>query len=212
MIEVRSVHATGHDGRGFGNAIGMADLTRGTRKQVCRHIADKLGRRTIVMIGLMGAGKTTIGRRLAARLDLPFVDADAEIERAAGKSIEDIFNDHGEAEFRDGERRVIARLLEAGPQVLATGGGAFMDLQTRDAIARAGISVWLRASHKVLTDRVARRDHRPLLKTGNAGAIMRALMDERYPFYRKADITVESRDVAHEIIVNDVVGKIAGLL
>lgn len=187
-------------------------MTRGTKKRACQHIVDQLDGRTIVMVGLMGAGKTTIGRRLAARLDLPFIDADAEIEQAAGKSIEDIFKDHGEAEFRDGERRVIARLLQEGPQILATGGGAFIDPQTREAVSSFGISVWLRASHKVLVDRVTRRDHRPLLKTGDPATIMRALMDKRYPFYRKADITVDSRDVAHEIIVNDVVGKIAKLV
>lgn len=190
----------------------MAISKRNTRRQACRRITDELGRRTIVLVGLMGAGKTTIGRRLAARLDLRFVDADAEIERAAGKSIEDIFTDHGEAEFRDGERRVITRLLENGPQILATGGGAFMDKQIRAAIAGAGISVWLRASHQVLSERVSRRQHRPLLNTGDPGTIMRTLMDERYPVYGTADVTVESRDVAHEIIVNDVVRKVAKVL
>ncbi len=175
-------------------------------------ITAALGDRAIVMIGLMGAGKTTIGRRLAARLELPFFDADAEIEKAAGKTVEDIFADHGEAYFRDGERRVIARLLGAGAQVLATGGGAFMDARTRDLISKCGLSVWLKANHKVLMARVGRRSHRPLLKADDAGAVMRTLMDKRYPVYEKADITVESSDVAHDIVVNKVIRKIAGKL
>ena len=166
---------------------------------------DALGSRSIVLIGLMGAGKTAVGRRVATRLGLKFVDADTEIERAAGKSISEIFADHGEAYFRNGERRVIARLLGDGPQVLATGGGAYMDKNTRELISEVGISVWLKADLKVLMDRVVRRDHRPLLKTENPQAVMQRLMDERYPVYASADITVISRDVPHEVIVAEIV-------
>ncbi len=166
---------------------------------------DALGTRSIVLIGLMGAGKTAVGRRVATRLGLKFVDADTEIESAAGKSISEIFADHGEAYFRNGERRVIARLLGDGPQVLATGGGAYMDESTRDLISEVGISVWLKADLKVLMERVVRRDHRPLLKTENPQAVMQRLMDERYPVYASADITVVSRDVPHEVIVAEIV-------
>ncbi len=160
------------------------------------------------MVGLMGCGKSAIGRRLAHVLDLPFVDADDEIETAAGKSITEIFQDHGEAHFRDGERKVIARLLGNGPQVLATGGGAYMNAETREAIAQSGISVWLNADLPVLMRRVARRDHRPLLKSDPEG-VMRRLMEERYPIYAGADITVESRDVPHDVIVSEILDRLA---
>ena len=166
---------------------------------------DALDSRSIVLIGLMGAGKTAVGRRVATRLGLKFVDADTEIERAAGKSISEIFADHGEAYFRNGERRVIARLLGDGPQVLATGGGAYMDESTRELISEVAISVWLKADLQVLMERVVRRDHRPLLKTENPQAVMQRLMDERYPVYASADITVISRDVPHEVIVAEIV-------
>jgi shikimate kinase len=172
-------------------------------------IRQTLGSRSIVMVGLMGCGKSAVGRRLAARLSLPFVDADEEIERAAGKSISDIFKDHGEAYFRDGERRVIARLLSQGRQVLATGGGAYMNAETRAAIRDAGISVWLRAELPVLLKRVAKRDSRPLLKDGDPETTMRRLMEVRYPVYAGADIIVESRDVPHEVIVGDVIRALA---
>ena len=171
-----------------------------------------LGAKSIVMVGLMGCGKSAVGRRLAAKLGLPFIDADDEIERAAGKSIEDIFAEHGEAHFRDGERKVIARLLRSGPQVLATGGGAFMSDETRQAIAESGISVWLQADLPVLMRRVAKRDNRPLLKTDDPEAVMRELMDTRYPVYAKADITVESRDVPHDTIVADILERLARVL
>lgn len=171
-----------------------------------------LGERSVVLIGLMGAGKTAIGRRLAARLRLDFVDADTEIEHAAGKSISDIFADHGEAHFRDGERRVIARLLGGGPQVLATGGGAYMNEETRKLIAERGVSVWLKADFKVLMERVARREHRPLLKTDDPEGVMKRLMDERYPVYASADITVKSRDVPHEAIVGEIINALAARL
>lgn len=173
-----------------------------------KSIRDGLGERSVVLIGLMGAGKTAIGRRLASRLGLKFVDADREIERAAGKSIPDIFADHGEPYFRDGERRVIARLLRSGPQVLATGGGAYMNEETRKTIKRKGVSVWLNAELEVLMERVGRRDNRPLLKTDDPEAVMRRLMEERYPVYASADVTVMSRDVPHDIMVGEIVAAL----
>lgn len=165
--------------------------------------------RSIVLIGLMGCGKSSIGRRLAARLELPFVDADDEIERAAGRSIPDIFAEHGEAYFRDGERKVIQRLLGCGPQVLATGGGAFMNTDTRASIRQSGISIWLKADLPVLMRRVAKRDNRPLLKQKDPEAVMRQLMESRYPVYAEADLTVDSREVAHDIIVGEILRMLA---
>lgn len=149
----------------------------------------------------MGAGKTTIGRRLAASLDLPFVDSDNAIEEAAGQSIEDFFSEHGEAMFREGEQRVIARLLAEGPQILATGGGAFMDETTRGNIARSGVSVWLHAGFETLMERVRRRIHRPLLKTADPDAVMKQLIKQRYPVYALSDIRVESAEGPHDIVV-----------
>lgn len=146
------------------------------------------------MVGLMGAGKTSIGRRLAAHLGLPFIDADEEIEAAAGTTIEDIFEHLGEESFREGERRVIARLLDGPPIVLATGGGAFMDRQTREHIATHGISIWLRADIDTLVRRTARRSDRPLLKRGDPRQILLHLMKQRYPVYEQADIIVDSVD------------------
>jgi shikimate kinase len=156
------------------------------------------------MVGLMGAGKTSIGRRLAARVGLPFVDADEEIEAAAGSSIEDIFERLGEASFRDGERRVIARLLDGPPIVLATGGGAFMDPQTRERIAAKAISVWLRADLDTLVRRTSRRNDRPLLKDGDPREILARLMDRRYPIYQQADIVVDSVDAPADETVQNV--------
>jgi shikimate kinase len=168
-------------------------------------LLTRLGDRSIVIIGLMGAGKTTVGRRLAERLGIAFVDADAEIEKAAGQTIAEIFAQHGEAYFRDGERKVIARLLQSGPQVLATGGGAFMNEETRLAASQNAISVWLRAALPLLMKRVRRRSHRPLLTAADPEAVMRDLMDKRYPVYSSADIVVESRDIPHDVIVTDVI-------
>lgn len=159
---------------------------------------------TIVLVGLMGSGKSSIGRRLAERLGLPFVDADAEIEAAAGCSIEDYFERYGEEEFRRGERRVMQRLLDGPVHVLSTGGGAFIDPETRAAIGQSGISVWLRADLTTLLDRVARRNDRPLLKDGNPEEILKSLMDERYPIYAEADITVDSTDGPPRITVDRV--------
>jgi shikimate kinase len=150
------------------------------------------------MVGLMGAGKTSIGRRLAARLGLPFVDADDAIEEAAKSSISDIFERLGEESFRDGERRVIARLLDDSPIVLATGGGAFMDPDTRALIAAKGISIWLRADIDTLVRRTSRREDRPLLKNGDPREILTNLMNLRYPIYEQADITVDSLDAPAE--------------
>lgn len=172
-------------------------------------IRDALTQRSIVLVGLMGCGKSALGRRLASRLGLAFVDADEEIERVAQKSISEIFADHGEGFFRDREARVIARLLEGGPQVLATGGGAFMMEDTRRNISKKGISIWLRASLQLLMRRVAKRDTRPLLQTKDPEAVMRDLIKARYPIYAGADLTVESRDVTHEVMVADVLEALA---
>jgi shikimate kinase len=169
-----------------------------------------LGQRTVVLVGMMGAGKSSIGRRLAQRLGIPFVDADAEIELAAGMSIPDIFAIHGEADFRTGEARVIARLLDGGAQVLATGGGAFMNADTRAAIGAKGVSVWLKAEFDVLMKRIKRRHDRPLLKTDDPAATLRQLLDLRYPVYGLADLTVQSREIPHEKIVDEIVEVLAG--
>jgi shikimate kinase len=166
-------------------------------------IAAALGSRSIVLVGMMGAGKSTIGRRLAARLRLPFTDADTEIEAAAGMSIPDIFEARGEAQFRDGEARVIARLLEHGPIVLATGGGAFMREETRDRIRAKAISIWLRADADVIMRRVRRRADRPLLRTADPEATVNRLLGEREPVYQNADLTILSRDVPHDRIVEE---------
>jgi shikimate kinase len=173
-------------------------------------IVAALGPRSVVLVGMMGAGKSSIGRRLALRLGIPFVDADVEIEKAAGMTINDIFAVRGEAEFRAGEARVILRLLEGGPQVLATGGGAFTNPDTRIAIGAKGISIWLKAEFDVLMKRIRRRHDRPLLKTDDPGATLRKLMEEREPVYALADLTVQSREVMHEKIVDEIVSALAG--
>jgi shikimate kinase len=173
-------------------------------------VVAALGRRSIVLVGMMGAGKSSVGRRVALRLGIPFVDADTEIEKAAGMAITDIFAIRGEAEFRAGEARVILRLLEGGPQVLATGGGAFINPDTRAAIAAKGISVWLKAEPDVLMKRIKRRQDRPLLHTADPTATLRKLLDEREPVYALADLTVQSREVTHDRIVDEIVGAIAG--
>lgn len=160
----------------------------------------------------MGCGKTSVGRRLSARLGIPFVDADDEIEKAAGKTIPEIFAEHGEPYFRDGERRVIARLLAEGAKVLATGGGAYMSEETRANIARNGISIWLRAELPILMRRVMKRDNRPLLKTENPEATMQRLMNQRYPVYQLADVCVQSREVPHDVIVAEAIEALAHFL
>ena len=166
-------------------------------------ITAALGARSIVLVGMMGAGKSTIGRRLATRLRLPFTDADTEIEAAAGMSIPDIFETRGETQFRDGEARVIARLLDHGPIVLATGGGAFMREETRDRIRAKAISIWLRADADVIMRRVRRRADRPLLQTAHPEATVNRLLGEREPVYQNADLTILSRDVPHDRIVEE---------
>jgi shikimate kinase len=166
-------------------------------------ITAALGRRSVVLVGMMGAGKSTIGRRLSARLRLPFLDADIEIEAAAGMSISDIFEAHGEPYFRDGEARVIARLLEGGPAVLATGGGAVTREETRDRIREKAISIWLKADADIIMKRVKRRADRPLLQTADPEATLGRLLSEREPVYRHADLTIWSRDVPHEKIVDE---------
>ena len=148
--------------------------------------------RTVALVGLMGAGKSAIGRRLAQRLRLPFVDADDEIERAAGCSISEFFERFGEVEFRNGERRVISRLLEGPPHVLSTGGGAYIDPATRALMREKALTVWLRADLDVLFDRVKKRAHRPLLRQGDPREILRRLMEQRYPIYAESDLVVES--------------------
>src|SRR5215510_7871682 len=168
-------------------------------------ITSALGKRSVVLVGMMGAGKSTIGRRLAARLRLPFLDADTEIETAAGMTIPEIFERHGEPHFRDGEARVIARLLEGGPAVLATGGGAFMREETRRRIGDKAVSIWLKAEADVLMRRVRRRADRPLLQTADPAATLDRLIAEREPVYRHADLTIWSRDLPHEKIVEECV-------
>jgi shikimate kinase/3-dehydroquinate synthase len=173
-------------------------------------LPDALAGRSIVLVGLMGAGKTSIGRRLAARLGMPFRDADVEIELAAGCSVPELFTRYGEAAFRDGERRVIRRLLSAEPLVLAFGGGAFLDRDTRATVRDEAVSVWLRCDLPTLMRRVAGRDHRPLLQGGDPAAIMRALMARRYPIYAEADVVVECGDESPEITTGRVLGSVLG--
>lgn len=171
----------------------------------------KLGRRNIVFVGLMGAGKSAIGRMVAQQLKVQFIDTDVEIERVSRMTISELFATYGEEEFRALETRVIKRLLRGGPKVISTGGGAFINDNTRRHISRGSISLWLKADLEVLWERVNKRDHRPLLKTENPKATLAALMDKRYPVYAEADLTIESRDVRKEIIVTEVLAAIAGI-
>jgi shikimate kinase len=187
-------------------------MARRSIAQETEIVTANLAGRSLVLVGLMGAGKSTVGRRLAQRLNLDFVDADAAIEEAAGMSIPEIFASHGEAYFREGERRVITRILEDGQQVLATGGGAFMNEQTRAGIAARGISVWLKADLPLLMKRVSRRSDRPLLLNDDPEGVMRKLMETRYPVYGQSDVVIESRDVSHNVIVNDVIRALSAYL
>ena len=171
-----------------------------------------LQQRTIALVGLMGVGKSTIGRKLAQALELPFNDADQEIEKAAGRSISEIFAERGEAEFRAGERRVIARMLDAGPHVLATGGGAFMNAQTRDLIKLKAVSVWLKADLEVMVRRVSRKENRPLLVGRDAREVLSKLMDERYPVYAEADLMVETDERPSNAAVAAIVAGLDRLL
>ena len=165
-------------------------------------VVRALAGRSIVLVGMMGAGKSSIGRRLASRLGIPFIDADAEIESAAGMTIPEIFEKHGEPYFRAGEARVIARLLDNGPQVLATGGGAVMDPQTRALIAQKGISIWLKADIDVLLKRTKRRNDRPLVEK------IKDLLPVREPIYAQANIIIHSRDEPHDTIIDEIMGEL----
>ncbi|MCI0600360.1 MAG: 3-dehydroquinate synthase [Beijerinckiaceae bacterium] len=195
-----------------GAAFGTEGDSRAAPSRRAAALVTALGLRSIVLIGLMGSGKTSTGRRLAQVLGLEFVDSDAEIEAAAGMPITEIFARHGENYFRDGERRVMARLLRAGPRVIASGGGAFMSEETRSRIAENGISVWLKADHDVLWRRVRKRSHRPLLLGDNSEQTLRTLMEQRYPVYAMADVTVVSRDGPHDFAVEDTIAGIESLL
>ena len=178
------------------------DVTR--RAALAASVTSKLGARSLVLVGMMGAGKTSIGRRLAATLNLGFIDADVEIESAAGMTISEIFANHGEPYFRDGERRVIARILSEGPAVVATGGGAFMNVATRQRIAEKGISIWLKADVDVLLQRVRKRSNRPLLQAQDPEQTLRQLTQERYPVYALADYCVVSRDGPHHAMIDQI--------
>jgi shikimate kinase len=176
-------------------------------------ILGRLGRRSIVLVGMMGVGKSSVGRRLAARLGVPFVDADTEIEKSANMSIAEIFARHGEAYFRSGEARVIARLLDSGPQVLASGGGAVMNPDTRAAIKAKGVSIWLKAEIDVLLRRVAKRkNERPMLATDDPSETLRQLLIAREPFYAQADLTVQSHEGPHDAIVAEIMQALSGFL
>jgi shikimate kinase len=164
-----------------------------------------LNRKTIALVGLMGVGKSSIGRRLASVLGMPFHDADAEVETAAGRSISEIFEQYGEAAFRDGERRVIARLLDEAPHVLATGGGAFVNAETRSLIKQKAVSVWLKADLDVLARRVGRKDTRPLLAGRDPMEVLRSQAEARYPAYAEADVTVETGETAHHVAVDAII-------
>jgi len=173
-------------------------------------LLDSLGSRSIVFVGLMGAGKTAIGRKVATMLSLPFIDSDQEIESVSRMTVPELFERYGETEFRALEQRVILRLLENGPQVLSTGGGAFMNAQTRDAIASHGVSVWLKAELDLLMERVSKKQNRPLLKSPDPRAVLERLMGERYPVYATSDVTVPTRDDRKEVIAAEVVDSLCG--
>ena len=177
--------------------------------ETCRKAGEVIGARNIVFVGLMGAGKSVIGRITANALGLPFIDSDAEIERVSRMTIPDLFEAYGEKEFRALETRVISRLLKSGPRVLSTGGGAFVNERTRALVKARGLSLWLKADLDVLWERVNKRSHRPLLKTADPKATLEALMHQRYPVYAEADITVFSRNVGKEAVVDDVIAAIA---
>ncbi len=189
-----------------------AENDSGGGKPLARAVRRALQQRSVILVGMMGSGKSSIGRRLAAALELPFVDADAEIEQAAGMTIADIFAIHGEPRFREGEERVIRRLLQGGPQVLSTGGGAVVSPQTREAIARGGVSIWLDAPVDLLLHRVQRRDHRPLLKTDDPRAVLERLLSERRSYYAEANLKFASRDAPHEAVVDEILAHLSSYL
>jgi shikimate kinase len=176
-------------------------------EQIERLLA-RLGSRCIVLVGMMGAGKTSIGKRLASALRLPFLDADAEIEKAANLSVAEIFQHYGEAHFREGERRVVARLMANGPAVLATGGGAFVSEETRENARLHGVTIWLRADPHVLLERVRKKGTRPLLNAPDPEGVLRRLLTEREPFYSRADIVIASREGPHQSVVAEIVAAL----
>ena len=184
--------------------LGAHGLAR-VKRLLVMNAFPSLNRQTIALVGLMGVGKSSIGRRLATALAMPFVDTDTEVEAAAGRSIPEIFEQFGEAAFRDGERRVIARLLEEPAHVLATGGGAFVNVETRRMIAEKAVSVWLKADLEVLARRVARRDNRPLLTGKDPMAVLEAQARDRYEAYAQADIVVETGETAHQVAVDAII-------
>jgi shikimate kinase len=201
---MKAANAVGNMNTEMSDTAGPAPTTASQEAE----ILAGLGKRLIVLVGMMGAGKSTVGRRLAARLNLPFVDADTEIEAAAGMTIPEIFELHGEPHFRDGEARVIARLLDNGPAVLATGGGSFMREETRRRIAEKAVSIWLRADADIIMRRVKRRADRPLLQTTDPAATVTRLLSEREPVYQHADLTIASRDVPHDRIVDECIAAL----
>ncbi len=190
----------------------MSKTEGGGRQSRAGVLARKLDGRPLVLVGMMGAGKTTVGRRLATRLGRQFIDSDEEIELAAQMSIPEIFEQRGEAEFRAGEMRVIARLLKEKDIVLATGGGAFVNSETRAMVKAGAVSVWLKANADILFERVSRRSNRPLLKTENPRATLEKLIADRYPLYAEADVTVLSRDVPQDNVASDVVSALLHFL
>ena len=195
--------------------MGNHSLTRpaaAARPARAEDLAERLAGTPLVLVGMMGAGKTTVGRRLAARLNRQFLDSDEEIEKAAQMSIPEIFEQRGEPEFRAGETRVIARVLKDGGIVLATGGGAFVNEETRALVKGEAISIWLKAEADILFERVSRRSNRPLLKTANPRATLEKLIEDRYPIYAEADVTVISRDVPQDVVAGDVIDAVLGYL
>ena len=179
-----------------------------SRQARAEQLAERLAGRPLVLVGMMGAGKTTVGRRVASRLGRQFLDSDEEIEKAAQMSVPEIFEQRGEPEFRAGETRVIARVLKQQGVVLATGGGAFINAETRALVKAEAVSVWLRAEVDILFERVSRRSNRPLLKTANPRATLEKLIEERYPIYAEADVTVVSRDVPQDVVAGDVIDAV----
>jgi shikimate kinase len=175
-------------------------------------LLERLGGRSIVFVGLMGAGKTAIGRKVASLLGLSFIDSDHEIESVSRMTVPELFDRYGESEFRALEQRVILRILEGGPQVLSTGGGAYMNADTRQAIGEHGVSIWLKADLDVLMERVVKKQNRPLLRNPDPRAVMQRLMQERYPVYAHADVTVTTRDERKEVIADEVVAALNGVL
>lgn len=190
----------------------MSKTETATRSARAKSLTDRLSGKPIVLVGMMGAGKTTVGRRLAARLGRRFLDSDEEIEKAAQMTIPEIFAQRGEPEFRAGEMRVISRLLKEKDLVLATGGGAFVNVETRRLIKSDAVSVWLKADLDVLFERVSRRSNRPLLKTANPRQTLEKLIEDRYPIYAESDVTVLSRDVPQDNVASDVVSALLNYL